>query len=201
MSLPRKREMPRVWSCIGLVGLPFRHRARARGRWRSDRGRPVPKTGSSVRTSSTPSMRHGPATSARPPPASLTGMPGPARPGADQIPVLADGGVTGELGDVFADARHGAAMRVLDVEIERTSNRVLRVGNVLESGLDTLNGVAAQLVDVLIEETVAEDAERRPGCARASARSDCRSRRRRCRHHPRAMSRRRPSSRRRWSVP
>ena len=78
-----------------------------------------------------------------------------------EVAVLAHRRVAGELGDELANARDDADMGVLDVEEQRARDRVLAVGDVLEGRRHALDRAALQLVDVLVEEAEAEDAERR----------------------------------------
>src|SRR4051794_18882737 len=49
------------------------------------------------------------------------------QPLVGEIAILADRGLAGELGDIFADAGDHADMRVLDVEEQRARDRVLAV--------------------------------------------------------------------------
>ena len=61
-----------------------------------------------------------------------------------------------ELSRIFCDAWNNADMLFLDVEEERTGNRIAAVSNQVERGLDTVNGRALDLVCILVEDGEAE---------------------------------------------
>ena len=87
-------------------------------------------------------------------------------------------------------------MRVLDIEIERASDRVLAVGDVLEGRRHALDRCCPAACRYSDRGSCSRRCRAHPGWPRASARSDCRSRRRRHRRRPRGWSGRPPSWRR-----
>ncbi len=77
-----------------------------------------------------------------------------------QIAAGTGGLVAQELRDIFPDPRHHVEMLRLHVEIQRAGNLVLAGDDAVDAGCHAIHHRGLQLVAVLLEEAVAEDADR-----------------------------------------
>src|SRR5918996_3324222 len=78
----------------------------------------------------------------------------------DQVAVRPYGVLADELGDVLLDPRNRPDVAILHVEVKRPRDGILTGRDVLEGRLGAVDDRALDAVHVLLEEAVAEDAER-----------------------------------------
>src|SRR6185295_802271 len=81
------------------------------------------------------------------------------QPGFQKVAVWTERALLGELGGVSADSRDRACMRVLDVDVERTSARIFERRDRLIAWPDAVDREAFHAVGILFEIGIAEDAD------------------------------------------